>query len=129
MFALQQLDHIAIAVVDPQKSAEWYWDVLGLERRHQAVWGDYPIMMAAGSTMVALFPVASGDAAPQVEPGPGFRHIAFRADGKNFDEAKMTLAGRKISYEEQDHQIARSIYFRDPDGHCLEITTYDLRES
>jgi len=33
---------------------------------------------------------------------------------------------RGIKFEFQDHEISHSIYFRDPDGHALEITTYDL---
>jgi hypothetical protein len=32
-----------MAVVDPQKPAEWYQDVLGLERRRQEDWGDPPL--------------------------------------------------------------------------------------
>ena len=126
MFTLQQLDHIALAVADPAKSAAWYRDVLGLERRHQAVWGDRPIMMAAGSTMVAFFPAAVGVAATQSASGPGLRHFAFRADRENFDQARVALARHGVAFEEQDHEVTRSIYFRDPDGFCLELTTYDL---
>jgi len=126
---LQQLDHIALAVADPQKSAVWYHEVLGLERRHQAVWGDHPIMMAAGNTMIALFPAATGAAASQPEAGIGLRHFAFRADWKNFNQAKAELARRGIAFHEEDHQISRSIYFHDPDGFQIEITTYDLPPS
>jgi len=36
------------------------------------------------------------------------------------------LKKRGIKFEFQDHEIAHSIYFRDPDGHQLEITTYQV---
>jgi catechol 2,3-dioxygenase-like lactoylglutathione lyase family enzyme len=53
-------------------------------------------------------------------------HLAFRADRKNFHGAQRELEKHGIKFEFQDHEIAHSIYFRDPDGHQLEITTYDL---
>src|SRR6185503_20237849 len=123
---LERIDHVALAVRDVHRSCAWYRDVLGLERRHEAAWGDMPIMMGVGMTMVALFPV-KGDA----KPSPGrdvlaMRHLAFRADAATFAQAKNELTQRGIAFEFQDHDIAHSIYFEDPDGHRLEITTYEL---
>ncbi len=59
------------------------------------------------------------------------RHIAFRASRKMFERAQQELAQRGIDFELEDHDTAHSIYFHDPDGHELEITTYDVetRES
>ena len=53
-------------------------------------------------------------------------HLAFRADRENFLAAQRELEKRGIEFEFQDHEISHSIYFRDPDGHALEITTYEL---
>ena len=53
-------------------------------------------------------------------------HLAFRANRENFLAAQRELQKRGIKFEFQDHEIAHSIYFRDPDGHQLEITTYDV---
>jgi catechol 2,3-dioxygenase-like lactoylglutathione lyase family enzyme len=55
-------------------------------------------------------------------------HLAFRADRENFLAAQQELKKRGIKFEFQDHEIAHSIYFRDPDGHQLEITTYDVEQ-
>ena len=69
------------------------------------------------------------------EPKPSNRreirmlHLAFRANRENFLAAQRELEKRGIEFEFQDHEIAHSIYFRDPDGHQLEITTYDLPQS
>jgi catechol-2,3-dioxygenase len=52
------------------------------------------------------------------------RHIAFRATAENYLNAKNKLRLLRIPYEEQDHVISESIYFEDPDGYQLEITTY-----
>ncbi len=125
MLETEGIDHVALGVSDPAASAEWYQRVLGLERRYADVW-DVPIMMGAGSTAVALFGPRDGssDDAPPVDLG--FRHLAFRVTGPNFEVAKTHLEDLGIAYEFQDHTVAHSIYFNDPDGIQIEITTYEL---
>ena len=54
------------------------------------------------------------------------RHLAFRTTYADLLEAEKHLQERGIPFEFQNHGIAHSIYFSDPDGHQLEITTYDL---
>jgi catechol 2,3-dioxygenase-like lactoylglutathione lyase family enzyme len=39
MFHIRQIDHVALTVKDLDRSIAWYHDILGLERRHEAVWG------------------------------------------------------------------------------------------
>ena len=124
-FTIDGLDHVAIAVSDVPRSVAWYQDVLGLERLHANAWGDLPAVVGAGSSGLALFPVQG----PSPKPRPGrdvltMRHVAFRVDAENYARAKAALAARGIAFEEQDHQISRSIYLHDPDGHEVELTTY-----
>lgn len=124
---LEGLDHVALAVRDVRNSAQWYCDVLGLARLHESEWGDLPAMVGVGGTMLALFPVLGTH--PKPPPGKDViaaRHVAFRTDAAGLEEARSELEARGIECEFQDHGIARSIYFLDPDGHELEITTYDL---
>lgn len=124
-FHVDGIDHVALAVRDVARSVEWYQEVLGLERRHQDVWGDFPAIVAAGDTSLALFPVQTDS--PKPRPGRdvlAMRHLAFRVSAENFARARRQLAARGIAVEFQDHQIAQSIYFHDPDGHEIEITTY-----
>jgi catechol-2,3-dioxygenase len=54
------------------------------------------------------------------------RHLAFRVSRKNFEQAQQELSLRAISFAFEDHDIAHSIYFSDPDGHRLELTTYEF---
>jgi catechol 2,3-dioxygenase-like lactoylglutathione lyase family enzyme len=127
MFHLDQIDHVALTVQDVPRSIAWYRDVLGLERRHEEAWGDHPAVLYAGSTAVALFPAERTlGPAPDRRGTPTMRHLAFRVDRVNFTRAQADLAGRHIPFSAEDHGISRSIYFQDPDGHELEITTYDL---
>ncbi|MGQ0560414.1 MAG: VOC family protein [Gemmatimonadota bacterium] len=127
MFRLQQVDHVALTVRDVEKSVLWYGEVLGLQRMHQDAWGSFPAVVGIGGTSLALFPVRSED--PAGPPGPETicaRHVAFRTDRENLERARKFLAARGIEISFEDHEIAHSIYFVDPDGHQLEITTYDL---
>ncbi len=122
---LEGIDHVALSVRDIEQSARWYHEVLGLKRLHADVWGDIPTFMGWENTALALFPTRRGES----NPNPGairVLHLAFRADRKNFLAAQEELKRRGISFEFQDHEIAHSIYFYDPDGHELEITTYEL---
>ena len=126
---LEGIDHVALTVRDVRRSAKWYQDVLGLERRHEDAWGDYPAVVGIGGAAIALFPVEGSD--PKPRPGRdalAMRHLAFRADADNFATAQRELEARGLKFEFQDHGIAHSIYFHDPDGHQIEITTYDLAD-
>lgn len=125
---LEGLDHVALYARDPTRTAAWYRDVLGLERRYQEAWGDVPVVMIAGTSGVAIFPAGGGGAEPSVHarvPG-AFAHVAFRVRGDDLAAARTLFRERGIPCEEQDHGIARSLYVRDPDGHQVELTTYDV---
>ena len=124
---LQHIDHVAITVSDLGRSLAWYRDVLGLERRHEEEWGDVPTMMCAGETCVALFP--SDGPEPEsvdVRSTVSMRHVAFRVDCANFEAAQAVFRERGIEFESADHGIAQSVYIADPDGHRIEITTYEV---
>ena len=127
MLRVEGIDHVALTVRDVPRSVAWYRDVLGLERRYEDVWGDFPAVVGAGTTALALFPVR----VPEPGPPPGrevlsVRHIAFRVDRATFAQARAHLEARGIVPRFEDHAAAHSLYFADPDGHQLEITTYEL---
>jgi catechol 2,3-dioxygenase-like lactoylglutathione lyase family enzyme len=127
MVKVEGIDHVALVVRDVERSIRWYADVLGLERLHADVWGDVPAFIGAGTTALALFPVRDGDPKPRpARNAIAMLHLAFRVDAEGFRNAKEELTRRGIAWELQDHQISHSIYFEDPDGHQLEITTYEV---
>ena len=133
---LEGIDHVALAVRDVERAAQWYIEVLGFERRHEGMWGGVPVFIGKRNTAIALFPIRerpSSAKATAARSPSGVRtdirmlHLAMRASRNNFLAAQEELKRRDIDFEFQDHGIAHSIYFRDPDGHKLEITTYELR--
>ncbi len=127
MFVIEQLDHVALTVTDIPRSSAWYQDVLGLERRYQEVW-DLPVMLCAGPTCLALFPAEQGTAAtiPDYHRTLTVRHVAFRVDRMNFEQAKARFEAGGIRYEYEDHGISHSVYVYDPDGYRVELTTYQV---
>lgn len=124
MFKVKGIDHIGLAVRDVQKSVEWYRDLFGLERLYEEVWGNFPGVVGIGDTSVAFFP--TDDPNVPLPAGLPIHHLAFRVDRVNFNAAQQTLLQRGVEFEFQDHEIVHSLYFYDPDGHLIELTTYDL---
>jgi catechol 2,3-dioxygenase-like lactoylglutathione lyase family enzyme len=120
-FRTEGLDHVAVAVADLDRSEDFYREVLGLERVIPE-W-DPPRVMASGGSGIAMFP--EGDDFPG-ETAPHILHIAFRVDRDAFEAAQAELSERGIETSFSDHGAAHSIYFEDPDGHRLELTTYEV---
>jgi catechol 2,3-dioxygenase-like lactoylglutathione lyase family enzyme len=124
---LEGIDHVALGVRDLEQSAKWYIEVLGFERLHEGMWNGVPTFIGKGNTGIALFSTSEdAKSAPSTRREIRMLHLAFRADRENFVAAQHELEKRGIKFEFQDHEIAHSIYFFDPDGHQLEITTYEV---
>jgi catechol 2,3-dioxygenase-like lactoylglutathione lyase family enzyme len=134
--ATMTIDHVELFVPERRRAASWYALVLGFEvvARHEG-WAEDPrgpLMISAdgGTTMLALF-----HGQPQgTRETAGFARVALRVDAKRFLDFLNRLgelgivdqAGRPVTRDVViDHQHAWSIYFADPYGHRLEMTTYE----
>ena len=84
--------------------------------------GIFPGVVGIGDTSVAFFPTEGKIKLPVGLP---IRHLAFRVDRANFTAAQLTLEEKGIEFEFQDHKVVHAIYFYDPEGHLIELTTYD----
>ena len=133
-----QIDHVELFVPDRHAAAAWYQAVLGLEilpeYQDWAAGRGGPLMISSdqGSTKLALF-----EGRPQESrPTAGFHLVAFRVDAQGFIGFLQRLGelhvkdhlDRPIALDSAvDHEKAYSIYFSDPYGHRLEVTTYDYK--
>ena len=135
-FSVQHIDHVELFVPDCYQAAKWYRETLGLqiltEYEHWAKEEGGPLMISSdgGSTKLALF---QGEARSS-DKTSWYRRVAFRVDGQGFVEFLKRLESHPVfadngkqvtSKDAVDHTKAFSIYFCDPYGHPLEVTTYD----
>lgn len=130
--SVEGIDHVELVVADRYEAAQWYEQTLGLSVcQAYGFWAEEggPLMISSdgGSTKLALF---EGD--PRTAPTP--RRVAFRVDGVEFLRFLDHLAnlhlmgadGRCVTRSDVvDHDVSFSIYFCDPYGTPLEVTTYD----
>lgn len=134
LFRVQHIDHVEMFVPDQYAAAEWYRANLGLEIvrdfEHWAATGPLMISSDEGRSMLALFRgEPRGD-----RPTAGFHRVAFRVDGPGFLDFLSRLSeieipdrnGQRLTADQVvDHDQSWSIYFSDPYGHLLEVTTYE----
>jgi catechol-2,3-dioxygenase len=124
MIRLEQIDHIALRCASLEATKAWYMHTLGFEHVFPGQWSGVPVVLRLGSTFLTLFPEKENE-----PPAPNGRawHLALRAATyADFQSAQTELQTRGVAFQFRDHEIAHSIYFSDPDGFLLEITTYDL---
>jgi catechol 2,3-dioxygenase-like lactoylglutathione lyase family enzyme len=138
-FRVLQIDHVELFVPDRYAAARWYERVLGLQVVPECEqWADDggPLMISSdeGNTKLALFEGRPASALPTAS----FRRVAFRVTAQGFAEFLRRLPELALLDSRDqpltpqsvvDHQQAYSIYFSDPDGHLLEVTTYDYDEA
>ncbi len=125
MFQIEHIDHVALTVQNMERSIAWYQAVLGMRRYFQDVWNGQkdPVVLCTGTACVALF---LADAGEVIRPTEGMRHFALRLDRANFEQAQTDLRQQGVKFTFSDHKICHSVYFLDPDGYKIELTTYDL---
>jgi hypothetical protein len=59
-------------------------------------------------------------------PASGCAISRFASIARTSTSPKMISAAAGIAFEFQDHAVSQSIYFDDPDGLRLELTTYEV---
>jgi len=116
------LDHYALNVTDLQKSADWYDRVLGFHVLHKwnTTW-----MIGRDNIKVGLFLRPNAKPLVDIDSQIIIQHVAFMADGDKFIGIQQELAKNGVQIDgPEDTGIAYSIFFKDLDGHLLEITSY-----
>jgi len=122
---IARIAHIVLFVRDPEFSARWYCDVLGMRISARAGSGPYEggVFLSFGESDhdIALF---KGE--PDASKGREFEHIGLDMAGSDIDDlrrAYAVLLEKKVKIAEiLDHGVSIGIYFYDPDGHMLEIS-------
>jgi catechol 2,3-dioxygenase-like lactoylglutathione lyase family enzyme len=116
------LNHHIVLAADPEASAHFYADVLGLPTPHRMGW-------------FVLLPVSTDTTFFFARTTPPFdqQHYAFLVTDTEFDQTMSRVAERGlVHWADPAHSTpgrsnrwddGRGAYFDDPDGHHLEVHT------
>jgi len=126
-----RFDHLALAAYDAEKTLNFYTEVLQLplvEALSGDDWGGKPWLMmffgTGGGQLLALSAL-HGAQPPRPDGLPAdLRHYAFSVSSTAEQEQwKERLRRHDVAFREEDHGAQHSIYFSDPNGIVLEVTT------
>lgn len=125
------LDHFALPVYDAARTLDFYGEVLQLplvDALSGDDWGGKPWLMMffglEGGQLLALSALY-GAQPPRPDGLPAdVRHYAFSVSSSAEQEQwKERLRRHGVPFSEEDHGEQHSIYFSDPNGIVLEVTT------
>lgn len=121
---ISAIDHVVLCVTDVERSVQWYGEHLGLEVERLEQWRAKEVVFVSlrvnQETLVDLI---------EVEPsGVNVDHVAYVTDRDHFD-AFVASHGPQIEMGPTEIFGAKGngegVYVRDPDGHRVEVRTYD----
>ena len=129
--AALRFDHLAVPVYDAAATYHFYSDVLQLPLVDALTgddWGGRPWLMmffgTGGAQLIALCALRGASRPASDELPADVRHYAFSVATRAQQEEWIGRLRRNgVAYTEEDHGRQHSIYFSDPNGILLEVTT------
>jgi catechol 2,3-dioxygenase-like lactoylglutathione lyase family enzyme len=131
-----QLDRVletCLYVEDLDRAARFYEQVLGLSRltadsrfRAYDVGGRSVLLLFRRGATLETVHMPGGTIPPHDGHGP--LHVAFAVAAQALEEWETRLSGKGVAIEGRTawSRGGRSVYFRDPDGHLLELASPGL---
>jgi glyoxylase I family protein len=124
-----RLDHIVVPIWDVEKSIAFYRDLLGLklvDAHDGDDWGGFPWLMLifalSDKREIVLVHFAGARRPPRDKLPKDGRHIALAETG-SLDAGRRKLGAADVESWEEGHGDQQSLYFEDPNGIVLEITS------
>ena len=122
---LDRLLESALYVDDPERSAQFYQTLFGFEAITK---GErlYALSVAGAQVLLLCKKRASAHiTSPPAHDGHGHLHLAFAIPAAELEAWETWLAQHGVAIEEKVawERGGRSLYFRDPDHHLVELAT------
>jgi catechol 2,3-dioxygenase-like lactoylglutathione lyase family enzyme len=114
MIEANGVDHVVLHVDDVGRSKKFYTEILGMTIYRE---DEGQVFLHAGQQGVALFKKPGN--APLVA-GQDLNHLAFNVATGTYETLKAELEKHGVPVSGRPGQD-RCIYFRDPDGHRLQL--------
>ena len=108
------IDHLVLHVSDVPRARKFYTDVLGMTVYRE---NDRQVFLHAGQQGVALFK-KQGD--EPLATGNDLNHLALNVVAGTYEALKADLENHGVVVSGRPGED-RCIYFRDPDGHRLQL--------
>jgi catechol 2,3-dioxygenase-like lactoylglutathione lyase family enzyme len=108
------IDHIVLHVTDVGRAKLFYSDVLGMTVYRES---DRQVFLHAGTQGVALF---EKQGTPALTTGNDMNHLALNVSAGTYESLKAELERHGVTVTGRPGED-RCIYFRDPDGHRLQL--------
>lgn len=116
---LSGLNHLTLAVLDLERSLNFYSSLLGFRVRASWNLGAY---LSLGDLWLCL----SLDSNRSSKPGSDYTHYAFNISQDNFSIFSERLRDHGVVEWKKNRSEGNSVYFLDSDGHKLEAHVGDL---
>lgn len=114
MIQASGIDHIVLHCSDVERAKKFYTGILGMTVYRE---DDGQVFLHAGAQGVALFK-KRGDA--PLTTGNDLNHLALNVAGGTYESLKAELERHGVAVGGRPGDD-RCIYFRDPDGHRLQL--------
>jgi glyoxylase I family protein len=122
------VDHLALICSDIGQTIEFYTEVVGMTLNkvvpnRDEMSSTHVFLDMGGGNYLAFFDFPKKGPA-KAERGIGsMHHLALKGSPEQYANAIKTLRERGIEHDVHGDETKDSVYFRDPDGIFLEITT------
>jgi catechol 2,3-dioxygenase-like lactoylglutathione lyase family enzyme len=130
---VEAIGESALYVADVERSAHFYEELLRLEKirrddRFCALRVNKQQVLLLFNKGATLQPVSTPGGVIPPHDGAGQLHLAFTVSERDWEEWKARLQSSGLNIESQVEwgRGTRSLYFRDPDGHLIELATPGL---
>lgn len=117
MIKTNGLNHIALKVKDPERTAQFYVDLFNMEITRRTP--EMTFLKTIGSTDMITLNRAEGD----ITPEQGMVHFGFIVDPSQFDAALQTIEANAtpIVSGPGSRDQGRYVFISDPDGYTVEL--------
>lgn len=125
------IHHLALICSEPERTIEFYQDLLGFPLVELVENRDYPgsshfFFDLGNKTLLGFFDFPGLGLGPAIEAIGGVQHIAISIPPDRHDQLRARLDDAGVKYLGPDRGIEESLYLRDPDGIQIELLRDEL---